>query len=272
MRDFIKNSWFVFLFIIVVAIIAIPVNNASAQTGAISLDHTVGRLGQSDSLACGQPIEFHLRTLNNTGGNILAINGVFQVHSPDSGLWSPIVMDTVPLGWEQNYFDGSHWIINFSVTGSGADTVWYTGWVISLSGLPDGFDSVTWIISTFVDCSQEGKTICIDSVTDGQAGADWVWNSTGLPYLAVPTWDGPHCFTIINCCSGIRGDLNYDGKSANILDLSFMVDFIFRGSKDPGDCIVSRDINGDGKGPNILDLSFLVDFIFRGGPPPGACP
>jgi hypothetical protein len=32
------------------------------------------------------------------------------------------------------------------------------------------------------------------------------------------------------------------------------------------------DINGDGNPGNILDLTYLVDYIFRGGPPPPACP
>ena len=73
------------------------------------------------------------------------------------------------------------------------------------------------------------------------------------------------------CCFGDRGDVNGDGDDANILDLTFLVDFIFRGSGDPGSCPEESDVNGDGDAANILDLTFLVDFIFRGGPPPGPC-
>lgn len=259
----------IILFILVFALTTLLSTNSSAQTGAISLDHTVGRLGLSDSLACGQPIEFFLRTTNNTGVVIDGYAIAHQVYSPDNAMWSPIVLDTIPPGWK-GLLDLIFGFGEFSVSGSGSDTVCWTAWTLFSPGLLDGFDSVTHTISTQLNCSEEGKTICLDSVTDGLGGCDWLWGSTAG--LVVPLWSGPHCFTIINCCSGIRGDLNYDGSSANILDLSFMVDFIFRGSNDPGDCIVSRDINGDGKGPNILDLSFLVDFIFRGGPPPEACP
>lgn len=73
------------------------------------------------------------------------------------------------------------------------------------------------------------------------------------------------------CCTGIRGDLNTDGDDANILDLTFLVDFIFRGSGDPGACPEESDINSDGNSSNILDLTYVVDVIFRGGPPPPAC-
>ena len=76
------------------------------------------------------------------------------------------------------------------------------------------------------------------------------------------------------CCIGTRGDVNGDGEDANILDLTFVVDYIFRGSGDPGSCQDESDVNSDGDptSPNILDLTFLVDDIFRGGPSPGPCP
>jgi len=75
----------------------------------------------------------------------------------------------------------------------------------------------------------------------------------------------------VTCCIGIRGDCNSDGVDANILDLTFLVDFIFRGSGNPGSCPKECDVNSDGASSNILDLTFLVDRIFRGGPLPGLC-
>jgi hypothetical protein len=72
------------------------------------------------------------------------------------------------------------------------------------------------------------------------------------------------------CCIGIRGDCNYDGTDANILDLTFLVDRIFRGGP-PAPCPEEADINSDGTTSNILDLTYLVDRIFRGGPAPGTC-
>ncbi len=75
---------------------------------------------------------------------------------------------------------------------------------------------------------------------------------------------------IIACCIGSSGDINDDGSDANILDLTYLVDFIFRGGL-LAPCDEKADLNNDGTPSNILDLTYLVDFIFRGGPAPGPC-
>ena len=74
------------------------------------------------------------------------------------------------------------------------------------------------------------------------------------------------------CCVGARGDANGDGGvMPDILDLTYLVDRIFRGGPPVG-CPKEGNVNSDGAAtPNILDLTFLVDRIFRGGPAPGAC-
>ena len=66
----------------------------------------------------------------------------------------------------------------------------------------------------------------------------------------------------------IPGDANNDGN-VNILDLTFLVDRIFRGGPPPNP-LLAGDCTCDGN-VNILDLTFLVDRIFRGGPAPN-CP
>ena len=93
-----------------------------------------------------------------------------------------------------------------------------------------------------------------------------VGGNNGVAYL--PVWGGP---IEAECCLGTRGDLNGDGDDANLLDLTFLVDYIFRSSGNPGGCPNESDVNGDGDVANILDLTYLVDRIFRGGPAPPGC-
>jgi hypothetical protein len=107
----------------------------------------------------------------------------------------------------------------------------------------------------------------LDSDNDG------VPNSTdNCPYAHNPTqtdFDGDGTGDAC-CCVGNRGDLNDDGSDANILDLNFAVNRIFRGGSS-SNCPMESDVNNDGGILNILDLNFLVNRIFRGGPAPGPC-
>ena len=118
------------------------------------------------------------------------------------------------------------------------------------------------------------KDLAVDA-----AGAAYVtgWTlSTDFPILNSDQKDqgGSNVFITkliaSDCCIGNRGNVNGDGADANILDLTFLVDRIFRGGP-PAGCPKEADTNSDGATSNILDLTFLVDRIFRGGPPPGAC-
>lgn len=73
-----------------------------------------------------------------------------------------------------------------------------------------------------------------------------------------------------NCCIGIRGDLNYDGKDDTIFDLTHLINQIFRGGPVPL-CPEEGDLDGDGQSSQILDLTFMINEIFRGGPNPVPC-
>ena len=72
------------------------------------------------------------------------------------------------------------------------------------------------------------------------------------------------------CCRGTKGDLNGDGADCNIVDLNFLVNYVFRNGQVPT-CLGEADVNSDKSPGDILDLNFSVNRIFRGGMPPASC-
>ncbi len=62
----------------------------------------------------------------------------------------------------------------------------------------------------------------------------------------------------------ICGDMDGNGEGPNVSDLTYLVDFLFRGGPSPDQ--TAGDVNGDG-GINVSDLTYFVDFLFRGGLP-----
>ena len=144
----------------------------------------------------------------------------------------------------------------------------------------DFCSGVNWSIrydgTTITDSTNRTAELGLGTVAISSYGEDYYGELyicsyfAGTVYKIVPDNVPSQC-GITPCCTGIRGDLNTDGSDANILDLTFLVDFIFRGSGDPGACPEESDINSDGASSDILDLTYVVDLIFRGGPPPPVC-
>ena len=182
--------------------------------------------------------------------------------------------------------DLQNWDLWYSTTGSGGP------WIEIIMDIPGGdntygsIHTYNWIIPDdtsnqirvrvrqdnsvydYEDISNTNLTIVrID--TDGDGLVDPVDNCLNTPNPTQTDTDGDGIGDAC-CCLGSRGDLNGDGNDANILDLTSIIDSIFRGGSDPG-CPNEADLNGDGVSGNILDLTYLIDAIFRGGTPPPPC-
>ena len=129
--------------------------------------------------------------------------------------------------------------------------------------------AATYSIDWFVIAAGGGSGASTNYSMNGTVGQTAVGEGSSTNYeLNSGFWQN---FGPAGCCMlPIRGDMNYDGDDANILDLTFTVDRIFRGGPPPS-CDEEGDVNTDGDVCNILDLTFLVDRIFRGGPLPGPC-
>jgi len=116
-------------------------------------------------------------------------------------------------------------------------------------------------------CTQwsEPDSICLNWEQVSGPPADSMeihWDS--LAYLdttRVIVTDGS--MTVLNT---ICGDVNGSGGVANIADLTYLVDYLFKAGPPPP---VWQAANIDGEnGVNISDLTYLVDYLFRGGPEP----
>jgi hypothetical protein len=128
--------------------------------------------------------------------------------------------------------------------------------------------SAAYSIDWFVIAAGGGSGSSTNYNMDGTVGQTAVGEGTSTNYeLNSGFWQN---FAPAGCCISPRGDANNDGTNCNILDLTFLVDRIFRGGP-PAVCLEEADMNGDTISSNILDLTYTVDRIFRGGPAPGAC-
>lgn len=86
------------------------------------------------------------------------------------------------------------------------------------------------------------------------------------------TWqNNPVKFFYMGCVGPgnflLCGDANNDGVGLDILDLTYIVDYIFRGGPSPP-ISEAADVNWDSNSANIIDLTAIVDFLFRGGSKP----
>ncbi len=81
------------------------------------------------------------------------------------------------------------------------------------------------------------------------------------------------------CCNGdgLRGNVDLmsgPGGEIDVADLTYLVEFLFKGGPAP---LCEDEGNVDGlEGPggpiDVADLTYLVDYLFKGGPEPPACP
>jgi len=66
------------------------------------------------------------------------------------------------------------------------------------------------------------------------------------------------------------GDIIGDGKGPDVLDLTYLIDYLFRNGSAPH-TIEKANVDGQG-GVNVADLTYLVDYLFRGGAEPDCQP
>jgi len=240
----------------------------------IILDHIDGLI-VGDTVFAGNTVGFvhRLTYTPGDGSSITGFTNGFKVWTHRNGVYtdnfSPITLDTLSIEWSRLY-PGGIFINGFGVDGFGSDTITIGGFGLFGTHIRDGFDEPVWYIETVP--YQSGDTLCLDSVSNWPPGNTWLWSTNGGMGAIPPDWYGPYCFHVYHCCNGdgIRGDCNGDGLFSDIVELTYLVDYLFKAGPAPI-CLEECDVNGSG-GINIADITYVVDYLYRGGPEPAECP
>jgi len=259
---------------------------------AVSLDHVDWAIEPVGYISYGHEVSFHIRL--TTPVYITAMSFGLRVYSPDGASWQPAVATHQTA---LSAFDLSQDIGYFGQTGNGADTILFNYYSVTNSGLAPGFDEAMFRIDVgSFDLSDVGKTICLDSCWAPPAG-QWLWTYSNFdtqPERYAPSWDGPHCFLIVQCplsdqdCDGVYspedncpgfywpGTADSDGDGVgdacdNCAHLANpdQADSDGDGVGDICCCELRGDSNSDRLGPDIGDLVHMVAYMFNGGPAPG---
>lgn len=138
-------------------------------------------------------------------------------------------------------------------------------------GLPASFDSVAMTITIgLIDTSYSGQETCLDS-SFYRPKNRWCWIPLDDPYSCrIPSWDGPHCFTVVaaaSCCED-RGDVD-DDDVADIQDLIYLSAYVNLGGSEPP-CMAQADVDGDDNVDGD-DVTHLLNYMFSSGPAPVGC-
>jgi hypothetical protein len=67
-------------------------------------------------------------------------------------------------------------------------------------------------------------------------------------------------------CCDVPGDANNNGSSASILDITYLIAYLYFGGPTPP-CMYEADPNGD-CAINILDIIYCIDYLYNNGPQP----
>lgn len=235
--------------------------------GTVTLDLPLTR-----EIPCGQAVTFEFSILNDTPDTITAMQNGFRIWSPDGAAFEECTAEWIDS--VHDYTTSFDFVNNVNIyRGGGEDTAAFFGLSLFTPGLPPGFGAPAYRLTTRSECTEQGRTLCIDKSLYGPSNTPWMWAFKQLYNQVVrsPAWGGPFCFTIEDCCIETRGDVNGDGTNANMTDLTYLIAFLFQGGPPPP-CFAEANINADIAGDlSLTDVTMLVNSMFISFTPLPSC-
>jgi len=291
MTKFIEKTILKYFFLIFI-IYQIGIVTLTVNANSIYLDSVEGLLS-TDTVLTNETIRFNIGFhITQDSINFLAV-GV-QIFTARNGSYTsnfaPITYEVInnPL-----YPKGeSKELYYINSDGIGTDTLYL--WGPGQNPAIVGYDEVVFWIETAV--FSHGDTLCLDSINT--TNYPWVWRIIGEHIDIFPTWDGPHCFVVVDA------DSIADNDSDNVMNyLDNCVDVYNPDQSDVdndsvGDscdnCIsiynpIQSDFDSDGIGDicdpcpsnecepgntngntdiNIFDITYIISYLYRSGPVP----
>lgn len=168
--------------------------------------------------------------------------------------------------WIHRFYSTSNWTSvggDFLSTISGSATITGIGSYTFVSTAQLVADAQSWLDNP---SSNYGWVLLgTESVAKAARRFDTKEHPTAAnrPYLTV-TYLPP------SCCVGIRGDFDGNGTTADIQDLTYLIDDIYRGGPS-SPCPEEADLDNNGTPSQVQDLTYLINDLFRGGPNPPDC-
>jgi hypothetical protein len=245
-----------------------------ACTGTITLDHVDG-LHNTDTILTGIPVTFHFRLRTHQSGEHLGrFNHSIRLYSPDGAEWMSAGIDSAAIDWWSQFSgtDPGFTITQPAEPGAPGDTLQISGGDKFGPGLSEAFDEIAFTVTTLIDHTEAGKTLCLDS-----SSVDWLWHWTSfLPNSFEPFWEGPYCFTIkaSTCCVGSTGNIDGDtGELVDIGDLTALITYLYIPPNPEPICMAEANIDGDAEGLiDIGDLTALISYLYiPPNPEPADC-
>jgi hypothetical protein len=117
---------------------------------------------------------------------------------------------------------------------------------------------------------QNGLTTTSQAVSGLSLGTHYYWHVAASNGAGAGSYSSTWGFTTsVNCCVGLRGNVNGLG-AVDLLDLSSLVSYLTGAGYVPP-CYAEADADGSGV-VNLVDLATLASYLTGGGFVPGNCP